>query len=184
MKKIFSLVMAAVLLALLAGCGTADPLAELHIPESGYEGRFAPVASATLYADGQSQEIDADDPRLVRLLSFLAFAADEMLDSYTQGVVYQDNIDACYASGMTVLEVVFAVDDVNDHSLLDCPKILVSGDSYLLFLDPAFYPLEAEGDFAERHWPYQSLAPERAAQSGVSDWGGEYWLDILQYCGF
>lgn len=181
MKKVLCMFTVAVLLAAaLAGCTPADPLAELHIPKSGYEDRFPSVESATLYADGQAQTIAADDPRLVRVLNFLDFAADEMLDEYTQGVVYGETISACYTSGAAVLEVVFAVE--NDG---DCPKILVSGDSYLLFMDPASYPYAATvGDCAERHWPYRSLAPKGANTSGTGDWGGDYWLDILEYCGF
>ena len=42
-----------------------------------------------------------------------------------------------------------------------------------------------DGTCAERHWPFVKQTPEGAKQSNVDlSWGGEYWLDILEYCGF
>ena len=164
-----------------AGCQSdpepSHPLDALDIPKTGYEQYFAPVVSATLYVGRDQQQIQPDDPRILRLLNFLAYSADTMQDSWTRGVYSEEEIALYYSSGATMLEVTFAADS-EDWSQNHCvPKILVCGDTYLLYL--------RNGKTAERHWPYAKQAPESAQKSDTDvDWGGEYWLDILEYCGF
>lgn len=176
------------LLFFLSGCNSAstDPLSNLTIPDSGYQACFAPVEGAVLYVDGVPQKINVDDPRLIRVLNFLAHAKETMQYSWTQGFVYEEEINQYYSSDATMLEVTFAVDAVSDQSIhRDTPKILISGDTYILFVDSKTMNNGIEEIHAERHWPYEELAPEGATQSNTDlSWGGDYWLDILEYCGF
>lgn len=188
--KVFSRFTVAILalLVMLTSCDPAssDPLAELEIPNTCYERCFAPVESALLYVDGTTQEIAADDPRLIRVLNFLAYAAETMQYSQTQGYLYEERISQYYSSDATMLEVTFAVDSESDHSIhRDTPKILICGDTYLLFVDSETMKDGIEEVHAERHWPYAQLAPNGARQS-IADlsWGEDYWLDILAYCGY
>lgn len=174
------------LLVALVGCNVAsgsDPLADLHIPDTGYEQCFSPVESAVLYVDGAQQQINPDDPRLTRVLSFLGYAVENEQYVLMQGVIHEEKINQHYASGATMLEVTFAVDPEGSSYFCNAPKILICGDTYLLFMNPETYYTEEL--CAERHWPYAAQAPEGARGSNVDlSWGGEYWLDILAYCGF
>lgn len=190
MKELFRLLIIMFsMIFMLAGCQwnatPTDPLSNLGIPETGYEQRFSPVKSAVLYVDGEQLEIAADDPRLLRVLNFLGYSAETMQYGYITGFVYEEQIEQYYTSKTTILEVSFDVDLEGEYdTFLDTPRILICGDSYVLFF--ANNPTGAEGRIATRHWPYSMNAPEDSKKSNHSldDWGGEYWLDILEYCGF
>jgi hypothetical protein len=76
-----------------------------------------------------------------------------------------------------MLAITFAADTESSSSFRQSPKILISGDTYLLYMK--------NGTCAEVHRPYYEQAPEGAMRSeSVTDWGGESWLDILKCCGF
>ena len=173
MKVFFRL--SALLLALfiaLAGCNS-DPLAKLDIPETGYEDYFAPVISAQLYVDGVAQPIEPNDPRLLRVLNFLGYAAQTRQEVYTQGVLEEDEVNECYASGATMLEVTFDADPEDSTDFHNSPKILICGDSFLLFMK--------SGVTAERHRPFPQYLSEEAKRN--PSWGDSAGIDILAYCG-
>lgn len=173
-----------VFLIVLSGCH-ADPLKKLDIPKDGYSQWFSPVESAVLYVNGTQQQIATDDPRLIRVLNFLAYSADSMLGFQTQGVVFQSEIEEYDFSGVPRLEVTFVAEAADKAGFRYSPRILICGDTYFLYMNPETY---ASGDLelcAERHWPYSKLAPEGAKRSDYDlSLGGDYWLDILKYCGF
>ena len=182
MKRVIFLVF--VLLFVLSGCH-ADPLKKLDIPEDGYSQWFSPVESAVLYVNGTQQQIAADDPRLIRLLDFLAYSADSRMGTLTQGVFSQSEMDQYDFQNAPVLEVTFAADAADKTGYRNSPRILVSGDTYFLYMNPETYGGGGLELCAERHWPYSKLAPEGAERSDYDlSLGGDYWLDILKYCGF
>lgn len=167
-----------VLVLVLAGCQSDSapihPLDNLDIPETGYEDYFSPVISAQLYVDGVAQPIEPDDPRVLRVLNFLGYAAETRQYIHTQGVLTEEEVNECYASGATMLEVTFAEDPEDLSDFHYSPKILVCGDSFLLFMK--------SGVTAERHRPFSQYLSEEARQ--YPSWGGDSWIDILEYCGF
>lgn len=176
-----------VLVFFLTGCtkasGPSDPLSQLNISDDLYAQYFSPVESAVLYVDGVPQQISANDSRLLCVLNFLAYAAETKQFSRTQGVVKEEQIERYFSSNATMLEVTFTAVTENSSRFRNTPKILVSGDTFLLFMNPETY--YTQEPCAERHWPYQNLAPDGARKSSDAlDWGGEYWLDILKHCGF
>ena len=178
------LILAVVLLSVLSGCKPA-PLGNLDIPKDCYLQYFSPVKSAVLYVNGTQQQIAADDPRLIRLLDFLAYSADSRMGTLTQGVFSQSEMDQYDFQNAPVLEVTFAADAADKTGYRNSPRILVSGDTYFLYMNPETYGGGGQELCAERHWPYSKLAPEGAERSNYDlSLGGDYWLDILKHCGF
>ena len=174
MKVFFRLsVLLLALFIALAGCNS-DPVVKLDVPKSGYADRFAPVVSAQLYVDGVAQPIEPDDPRLLQVLNFLGYSAETMQSVYTQGVLTKEEVEVCYASGATMLEVTFASDPKDRTDFHYSPKILVCCDSFLLFM--------RDGETAEWHRPYAQNLSEEALKN--PKWGTAAWIDILDYFGF
>lgn len=166
---------------LLTGCQSADvpthPLDALDIPETGYEMSFSPVESAVLYVGETQQTIDPDDPRLMRVLNLLGYAAETGQYVRTQGVFSEAEIDQYCSDSEAVLEVFFAADPEDSSEFRHAPKIRICADTYFLYMK--------NGTDAEIHRPYLEQAPENVKQSGINwNGNGECWLDILEYCGF
>ena len=195
MKKSFFLItMIMVVLLALSACGsqqeaasssTTHPLDAVEIPDSGYETAFAPLESATLYENGTQQEIALDDPRLIRVLNLLAHSANTQQTSLLQSLVREEKILTYYSSNAMMLEITFTVDPANKHLYKDYPKLLICGDTFLGFIDPKITNYGLDEMHAERYWPYAKLAPDPTLRSAHDmSWGGDYWLDILEYCGF
>lgn len=170
----------------LSACGkqnssaTTHPLETASIPDSGYAQVFAPIESATLYVNGTKQALSLDDPRLGNVINFLGYSAvDARLHGRLQGKLDAEAIGLYYASRETMLEVTFA-GDLSDHDgLRYVTKILIGGDSFVYFVNDDFS--------ASVIWPYANYAPDNARRSASvpeHGWDGEYWLDILGYCGF
>ena len=194
MKKFVRLIaMITVLLLVLSGCGepqaasseSIHPLDTVEIPDSGYETAFAPLESATLYVNGTQQEIALDDPRLIRVLNLLAHSANTQQTSLLQSLVREEKILTYYSSNAMMLEITFTVDPANKHLYKDYPKLLICGDTFLGFIDPKITNYGLDEMHAERYWPYAMVAPDQTLRSAHDmSWGGDYWLDILEYCGF
>lgn len=191
MKKYILFIILIIMLSVLTSCMREPPstaLSEdiLNFPYTNYEMHFAPIESAVLYIDDAVMQVALDDPRLIRVLNFLAYS--EVLDqsAWLQGYVYQDQIHQLYDSGETMLEISFTVDGKNDNNILkDTPRILISGDSYILFVDPQIAANGIVGEYADRCWPYANIAPSLTSECLSYDgWGSGYWIDILKHCGF
>lgn len=172
-------------LLLFSACGkprpseATHPLDAVEIPDSGYEQQFSPIVSATLYVNGTQQEISPDDPRLSCVINFLGYSLDAHLHSRLQGKIDADAIGLYYASQVAMLEITFAGDLSNDDGLRYATKILIGGDSFVYFVNNDLS--------ASVIWPYTQYRPDDARHSfsdPLQGWEGEYWLDILEYCGF
>lgn len=194
MKKYLRLIaMVTMFLLVLSGCSkpqaastaSTHPLDAVEIPDSGYETAFAPLESATLYVNGTQQEIALDDPRLIRVLNLLAHSANTQQTSLLQSLVREEKILTYYSSNAMMLEITFTVDPANKYLYKDYPKLLISGDTFLGFIDPQITNYGLDEMHAERYWPYAKVAPDQTLRSAHDmSWGGDYWLDILAYCGF
>jgi len=152
-----------------------------------YEFHFSPIKSAVLHVNGSKAVIKPDDPRLLRLLNFLAFSAEKELSTLRQGYVMEEEIDDYLSSNEAMLEVTFSLGEASGTNILsNTPKIVVCGDSYILFVDPEIANNGIQGIHAERHWPYAVLVPVTQWEEKLSynGWGSGYWMDILEYCGF
>ncbi len=152
-----------------------------------YQYHFRPVQKAVYKHDGIEETIAADDPRLIRLLNFLAYSENQMLSIWRQGYVEEAEIHTYLASDAPMLDVTFVMKgEPKRDTLGDTPRILVCGDSYLLFEDPKIANNGYTGLFAERYWPYASIIEWTSKTGNVSleDWGTGYWIDILEYAGF
>lgn len=148
--------------------------------------QFSPVESAVWRHDGVQEEISADDPRLIRLLNFLAKDADMMQSWWRQGYVLEEEINTYLACDDAMLEVNFRNEEGNRYSIHGyTPKIVICGDSYILFVDS-----EDPTDIrAERYWPFAEKLPITAPRSSgphssKTSWGNDYWIDLLEYAGF
>ena len=152
-----------------------------------YKYQFSPVKSATLMHDGVKTEIAPDDPRLIRLLNMFAYAESNVLMHYTQGYIDEDKVKTYLSSDATMLEVQFINDPDGLHRNKITPRIVICGDTYLLFFD-------AEGKSVMRFWPFVSIFYDHYGINGIPSevrfsstdlsWGGKYWIDFLAYAGF
>lgn len=151
-----------------------------------YKTHFSPVKSASYRCNGTVEEISADDPRLLRLLNFLAYSSENSMDVWTQGYVSEDEINSCLSTDYPMLEINFYNEKGRSGSAIgDTPKIVVCGDSYLAFVDPALANNGIEGVFAEQYWPYGELVTStNGTDFRIENWGLKYWLNILEYAGF
>lgn len=152
-----------------------------------YQYHFRPVQKAVYKHDGIEETIAADDPRLIRLLNFLAYSENQMLSIWLQGCVEEAEINTYLASDAPMLDVAFVMEgEPKNDTLGDTPRILVCGDSYLLFIQDGITNNGEKGLVAERYWPYASTIEWTSETGNVSleGWGTGYWMDILEYAGF
>ena len=156
-----------------------------------YEHHFLPVSSAVYHHDGVDEEITPHDPRLIRLLNFLAYSEEIHASSIRQGYVEGDEIHDYLTTDARMLEINFDYDGTSS-SFLSTYKILICGSTYLMFIDTqkSSWAL-GDGDFAEQRYPYDELLCEQVMSGALPEdvlyektWDGTNWLDILTYCGF
>lgn len=150
-----------------------------------YEYQFAPVDQALLFHDGTVEEIAPDDPRLFRLLNFIAASESENSNWLRQGYVEKTEIEQ-RCENSSYMEVYFQSPDVPEDTVLgDVPKILIVGAAFLVY--------QNDGHI-EEHWPYMELYSDLMEQGVVTDEqfsaefdldnSGKPWLDLLVYAGF
>lgn len=150
-----------------------------------YEYQFAPVDHALLFHDGTVEEIAPDDPRLFRLLNFIANSKDEGTNWLRQGYVEEVEVEK-RCENNPYMEICFQCPDVPEDTVLgDVPKILIVGAAFLVY--------QNDGHI-EEHWPYMELYSDLMEQGVVTDEqfsaefdldnSGKPWLDLLVYAGF
>ena len=154
------------------------------------KGSFSEVECAYYYHNGQKDEVEVDDPRLIRLLNLIVKSREDLTHAYQTGYIEKTEIQQCYGTNDTMVEIVFKKPyQHNTKGLLVCK------DSYLRLLDTESgrYPFVKNGELlAERFWPYEALALEAISEGKIQEidrkesatWGGEKWFDIVAYCGF
>lgn len=150
-----------------------------------YKNQFPPVESAQLIKDGEVTVIEPDDPRLIRLLNFLACSDMRRVTVWRQGYVEKDEIDRNLACDAPMLVVNFGYKErINNYTQENTPQIIVCRDCYLIVVNHDNIDWAEEGEVcAECLWPYASLFGDFSSM--ISDsWGEECWIDILEYAGF
>lgn len=151
-----------------------------------YEYQFAPVDHALLFHDGTVEEIAPDDPRLFRLLNFIAASESENSNWLRQGYVEKAEIEQ-RCENSSYMEVYFQSPDVPGDTVLgDVPEIWILGAAVMI----------DQNDIGrvEEHWPYMELYYDLVDQGIVTDeqfsielssnYSGKPWLDLLVYAGF
>lgn len=154
-----------------------------------FECSFADVDAALYRENGEEIEIAKDDPRIIRLLNFVIYSKESGLSTLQQGYLKQDTIDKFLSCNYPMLEIIFSTEESAEKNSHPLPqKIVVCGDSYLLYVDSY---VSASNIVVERWWPYGELVHSRIYEGTLDSsvisfdgWGNEYWLDILVYCGF
>lgn len=154
-----------------------------------YEYHFPPIESAAYIHDGKKEDISPNDKRLIRLLNFIAYSDNKMLSTWRQGYVESDEINNYLSSDEPMLEVKFSIKSNSKNRTMEkAIKMIVCGDSYLLFIEPPEWYDNSE--IAERYWPYGTIASYSNPESKIEEilsyngWGNEYWIDVLAYSGF
>lgn len=158
-----------------------------------YSHHFSPAISAVYFHGDQQEVIDAADPRLIRLLNFLAYSEETNYSAWLQGYLEEEDINRYISSDVPRLEVVFDRSNHADgHILSITPKILICGHTCLLFVDTerASWPLD-KGLYAEQYYPYFELLNEMVISGQLEDdvlykneLENDSWLDLLTYAGF
>ena len=151
---------------------------------------FSEVECAYYYHDGQKDEVDINDPRLTHLLNLIVKSGEDRTCWLQQSYIRKAEIQQCYGTNDTMIEVVFKKPyKETTRGLLICK------DSYLKLLDTesGHYPVVKNGELlAEMYWPYEALAQKAISEGKIQEidrkefatWGGEKWFDIVAYCGF
>ena len=126
-----------------------------------------------------------------RLLNFIAYSEDQALGSWQQGYVREEDISQFLSTTAPMLEVTFCKDESTENSTLNkTPKIIICGDSCLLFSDADIPWVEDGEQIADRLWPYAELILSEIKGDGYQGvvsydgWGNGYWIDLLAYAGF
>lgn len=146
-----------------------------------YHIHFPPVESATLRSNETIVSIEPSDPRLVRLLNFLAYGINEGHTSWRQGYVLENEINSYLLCKDTMLDIIFRPmeEPINDTHA-KTRRMIVCGDSYLLFVAS-----DSEGNIrGERFWPYAELVLTQDSSLLSNEWGNKYWIDMLTFAGF
>ena len=148
-----------------------------------YAFQFSPVQSAVLKIGDQEIPIAPDDPRLIRLLNFLAYGFSEGHTEWLQGLVPEDEINSYLTCDDRMLDVTFYQEGSHDNSTHNTTnRMILCGDSYLLFTG-----LDLDGNICgERFWPYAGLPKVRNDSTSfyADEWGNNFWIDLLAYAGF
>lgn len=150
---------------------------------------FAEIESATYIYDGKELYIEPNDPRLIRLLNFLAYSDKKGLSSLQQGYLDEEQINDLRLSEFPQLEVRFdCAENEKQTSLSRTFKILVCGDSYLRYSNTCSTDYSV---MVERYWPYGELVMSMVVEEKLpmnvlsyEGWGTGYWIDLLKYAGF
>ena len=148
-----------------------------------YAFQFSSVQSAKLITGDKEMPISSDDPRLIRLLNFLAYGLSEGHTEWLQGLVLEDEINCYLACDDMMLDVTFHQEGSHDNSTHNTTnRMILCGDSYLLFTGH-----DLDGNVCgERFWPYAGLSRVRNDSTSfyAGEWGNDFWIDILTYAGF
>ena len=152
-----------------------------------YDYQFSPVASA-VYRCGETElELDRKDPRLLRLLNFIAYSESRFKASWSSDYLPEEELRSYYNSAEPMLEVVFNNEGSPEwDKLASACRILICGDSFL-----AFYGNGEAWDingtlYGKRSHPYSELVSTQAPdQQGTllsaQDWGTGHWIDLLTF---
>ena len=69
---------------------------------------YSEVECAYYYHDGQKDEVDINDPRLTRLLNLIVKSREDGTHAYQTGYIQKAEIQQCYGTSDTMVEVVFS----------------------------------------------------------------------------
>ncbi len=155
-----------------------------------YEFVFPPVKSAVYYHDGTEEVIEPDDPRLIRLLNYVAYSYGEYT-WWLQGFVYESEIADYESQDIPMLEVWFSPenDDEPATQMSGAKHMLLCANAYILYADQDKFIdwKEKETDrIATMFWPYMSIIDncDESSNDTNSDWGNDEWIDVLSDAGF
>lgn len=155
-----------------------------------YSTHFAPVLDAVYYHDGIQESVSATDPRLIRLLNFLAYSHNSGLDEWRRGLVEEDEINAYINSSFPMLEVNLDSSSPGPGEGIhtETAKLLICGGQYLLFTERSQKESILQ---AEQYFPYSALIWDLVMDGQLEDsmldngeWGEVAWIDLLTYAGF
>ena len=157
-----------------------------------YEFQFSPVQSAVYKKGETAVSIDPTDERLIAILNFLAYSEEKRYSAIRTGYVEEEEINRYLNTNASILEVHFSHNSESNSSIQSTPKIVILGDSYLMFVDtskPSWVAGEPDAIVAERIWPYGGLVMDEFENyekllSFEADMGTGYWIDLLEYAGF
>ena len=148
-----------------------------------FEYQFSEVVSAYYVSDGNKTEINKDDPRIIRLLNFIAKSHNDLTEVYETRGIDTELIQSLWLDDPSpMLEINFAGSDNNNDDLLRRTfQLLIRGSGVIYICHNGLTELYGEsGIYGEQRWPYLDC---------VCDWS-EYqnaekpWLDLLAIAGF
>ena len=158
-----------------------------------YADEFAEIETVIYKYNGTAKSIEANDPRVIRLLNFLAYSNKNMLSTWEQGYVSQERVEAYMGADSPMLEITFEKDETFDPDVYaDLQKIVICGDSYLRFSKIRADTESANDDMrVERYFPYGELIMSYSTEEheyknllSYDGWGSGDWIDLPEYAGF
>lgn len=190
-RKIACLLLILILIA-LSGCGEKPTTGPCGLPKlESFSGEqyeeyalvFPPVVSVTYRYGGQETEIAADDPRVVRLLNFIAYSWERELTHYRHGYVENDEFLQILNKDIPMLKIVFDNEPFQseEDGVANVPEILILEYTFLLY--PYHdYENSPEESWAEEYYPYGALIVDAYMEGRVDSI--EQGFNILEYTGF
>ena len=138
---------------------------------------YGDVASAQIKVGKVTQEIAPNDPRLIRLLNFVAPTDGAAVQ---WGYASADEINTINRMATSILKVKLA-DNKSYH------EVWIYGDTVLRFSNPDGADAESARDIrSQPMWPYVYFAFNAGIErsSVTLDPTRDIWIDFLQYAGF
>ena len=148
-----------------------------------------PAVSQVIYHDnGATVEMSPADPRIIRLLNFVAYSEEENLSAWLQGYVDSDRISEILASNLPMLEIHFNVEAISDQEKqFHYDKMIVHKQGCFFFLDTESISWASDDEvIAELCFPYEELLNIMVEKGSLEEkialqYFYDGWLDILNY---
>ncbi|MBR4308501.1 MAG: hypothetical protein IKT58_02785 [Oscillospiraceae bacterium] len=143
-----------------------------------YDYQFSPVVSAVYRCGDTEMEIDRKDPRLLRLLNYLAYSEHRFQSSWSSDYLSREALLEYYNGTEPMLEVVFNNEGAPEwDKLASSCRIVICGDSFLAFYGNwESWDMQGETLPGKLSHPYDKVLADQG-----SDTPG---MDLLPLAGF
>ena len=153
-----------------------------------FEYHFSEVVSAYYVSNGNKTEISKDDPRIIRLLNFIAKSHNDLTEVYETRGIDTELIQSLWLDDPSpMLEINFVgSDDNNDNGLKSAFQLLIRGCGIIYIYHNGNKDLFGDsGLYGEQRWPYLGCVDSDNWNRCRHPKNGEKpWLDLLEIAGF
>ena len=157
-----------------------------------FEFHFPPVDYALFYHDDTVDTISPEDPKLIRLLNFIAFSSSNSLSWVRQGYIPEDEMVRHY-DHWSRIEVFFrSVSPSEDEGLAEDPHVILT--PRIIIAKNVVFEYASNNTDIDEYWPYLAIYWSKAENGEISkeafenEMYGETieapWIDLIKLSGF